>query len=293
MIECVARSGQRLETPLSEGQLVWRVWGHGEPVVLLHGGYGSWLHWLRNVEDLSSRYRVVVPDMPGFGESGNLGEAASAFGVAEALLQGLNQIIGRSSSFRLVGFSFGGSIAGQLAVLSAGRAVQLVLVGAGGLRLPRPAPVDLVSWRHLKNPLEIREVHRSNLGALMIHGRGRIDDLAITIQSMNAKRARTKSRPISRSGALHDVLMDLRVPLDGIWGEYDATSVGFNEARRVFLKSLDPDAAFAIVPDAGHWVQFEAAAAFNEILCGMLGGRAAVTMERRPRGASACTDGST
>ena len=41
MIECVARSGQRLETPLSEGRLVWRIWGQGEPVVLLHGGYGS------------------------------------------------------------------------------------------------------------------------------------------------------------------------------------------------------------------------------------------------------------
>jgi 2-hydroxy-6-oxonona-2,4-dienedioate hydrolase len=277
IIECVARSGQRLETPLSKGRLVWRIWGHGEPVVLLHGGYGSWLHWIRNVEDLSSRYRVVVPDMPGFGESGDLGEAASAFGIAEALLQGLNQIIGRGSSFRLAGFSFGGSIAGHLAVLAAGRAVQLVLVGAGGLRLPRPAPVDLVSWRHLQDPLEMREVHRSNLGTLMIHRRERIDDLAIAIQSMNAQRARTKSRPISRAGALHDVLVDLRVSLDGIWGEYDATSVGFNEARKGFLNSLDPDAAFAIVPDTGHWVQFEAAAAFNEILSGMLRRRGAVT----------------
>jgi pimeloyl-ACP methyl ester carboxylesterase len=47
----------------------------------------------------------------------------------------------------------------------------------------------------------------------------------------------------------------------------------------VFLKSLDPDAAFAIVPDAGHWVQFEAAAAFNKILSKMLRRRDAVTME--------------
>ena len=279
MIERVARSGQRLETPLPEGNLVWRVWGRGEPVVLLHGGYGSWLHWLRNVEDLSSRYMVIAPDMPGFGESGDLGEAASAFGIAEALLQGLDRIIGQGGSFRLAGFSFGGSIAGHLAMLAAGRVMQLVLVGAGGLRLPRPTPVELVSWRHLQDPAEAREVHRSNLKALMIHRPESIDDLAITIQSMNAQRARTKSRPISRSGALHDVLPNLRVPLDGIWGAYDATSVGFNGAREVFLKSLDPDAAFVIVPDAGHWVQFEAAAAFNKILCKMLRRRDAVTME--------------
>ena len=279
MIERVARSGQRLETPLPEGHLAWRVWGRGEPVVLLHGGYGSWLHWLRNVEDLSSRYMVIAPDMPGFGESGDLGEAASAFGIADALLQGLDRIIGQGGSFRLAGFSFGGSIAGHLAMLAAGRVMQLVLVGAGGLRLPRPTPVELVSWRHLQDPAEARKVHRSNLEALMIHRPERIDDLAIAIQSMNAQRARTKSRPISRSGALHDVLPNLRVPLDGIWGAYDATSVGFNGAREVFLKSLDPDAAFAIVPDAGHWVQFEAAAAFNKILSKMLRRRDAVTIE--------------
>ena len=279
MIERVARSGQRLETPLPEGHLAWRVWGRGEPVVLLHGGYGSWLHWLRNVEDLSSRYMVIAPDMPGFGESGDLGEAASAFGIADALLQGLDRIIGQGGSFRLAGFSFGGSIAGHLAMLAAGRVMQLVLVGAGGLRLPRPTPVELVSWRHMQDPAEAREVHRSNLEALMIHRPERIDDLAIAIQSMNAQRARTKSRPISRSGALHDVLPNLGVPLDGIWGAYDATSVGFNGAREVFLKSLDPDAAFAIVPDAGHWVQFEAAAAFNKILSKMLRRRDAVTME--------------
>jgi 2-hydroxy-6-oxonona-2,4-dienedioate hydrolase len=279
MIERVARSGQRLETRLPEGYLAWRVWGRGEPVVLLHGGYGSWLHWLRNVEDLSSRYMVIAPDMPGFGESGDLGEAASAFGIADALLQGLDRIIGQGGSFRLAGFSFGGSIAGHLAMLAAGRVMQLVLVGAGGLRLPRPTPVELVSWRHLQDPAEARKVHRSNLEALMIHRPERIDDLAIAIQSMNAQRARTKSRPISRSGALHDVLPNLRVPLDGIWGAYDATSVGFNGAREVFLKSLDPDAAFAIVPDAGHWVQFEAAAAFNKILSKMLRRRDAVTVE--------------
>jgi hypothetical protein len=93
-------------------------------------------------------------------------------------------------------------------------------------------------------------------------------------------------RPWTR-GALAETLKQI-VATD----PYDATSVGFNGAREVFLKSLDPDAAFAIVPDAGHWVQFEAAAAFNKILSKMLRRRDAVTMEWWLRGASDCADGS-
>jgi len=37
--------------------------------VLLHGGTGSWMHWIRNVEALSRDMMVVVPDLPGSGES--------------------------------------------------------------------------------------------------------------------------------------------------------------------------------------------------------------------------------
>jgi len=57
-----------LVTPLGDGHIVWRCWGEGTPLVLLHGGTGSWLHWIRNVEALSCDMMVVVPDLPGSGE---------------------------------------------------------------------------------------------------------------------------------------------------------------------------------------------------------------------------------
>ena len=36
----VAAKAERLETPCGDGVMVWRVWGSGPPLVLLHGGYG-------------------------------------------------------------------------------------------------------------------------------------------------------------------------------------------------------------------------------------------------------------
>ncbi|MDB5843914.1 MAG: hydrolase-like protein, partial [Polaromonas sp.] len=50
--------------------MVWRCWGEGAPVVLLHGGSGSWTHWIRNIPTLVACSRQVwAPDLPGFADS--------------------------------------------------------------------------------------------------------------------------------------------------------------------------------------------------------------------------------
>ena len=49
--------------------LHYREVGSGPPLVLLHGGYGSWMHWIRNVGPLARQFTVIAPDMPGLGDS--------------------------------------------------------------------------------------------------------------------------------------------------------------------------------------------------------------------------------
>ena len=43
LVEGIAAEAERVETPCGDGTLVWRRWGSGPPLVLLHGGYGSWI----------------------------------------------------------------------------------------------------------------------------------------------------------------------------------------------------------------------------------------------------------
>ncbi len=48
----LAAAGQRVETPCGDGVMVWRIWSPAhrsgvEPLVLFHGGFGSWTHWFR------------------------------------------------------------------------------------------------------------------------------------------------------------------------------------------------------------------------------------------------------
>ena len=56
--ECVARiesASERIEAPCGDGHMVWHKWGAGPPVLLFHGGYGSWTHWIRTVPALAER----------------------------------------------------------------------------------------------------------------------------------------------------------------------------------------------------------------------------------------------
>ena len=92
--------------------MVWRSWGEGPPLVLLHGASGSWTHWIRNIRPLAARFRVLVPDMPGFGDSDAPPEPHTADGLADLLAAPLNVMLPPPTRFDLAGFSFGGIIGG-------------------------------------------------------------------------------------------------------------------------------------------------------------------------------------
>src|SRR5262245_62158842 len=62
IIDAAARTARTVRTPCADGAMVWRVWGKGEPLVLFHGGSGSWLHWIRNIPVLSRHYELWVAD---------------------------------------------------------------------------------------------------------------------------------------------------------------------------------------------------------------------------------------
>jgi pimeloyl-ACP methyl ester carboxylesterase len=74
LIERIAATGTRHDVVHGGIRVCWRRFGAEEespnpPLVLLHGGHGSWMHWLRNVEALSAGRTLWLPDLPGFNDS--------------------------------------------------------------------------------------------------------------------------------------------------------------------------------------------------------------------------------
>lgn len=270
------KSATRIETPCETGVLVWHSWGHDTcnpalaPLVLLHGGSGSWTHWLRNIAALAeSGRRVLVPDLPGFGDSSAPLRGTDADALPGLVEQGLQFLLG-DGFCDLVGFSFGGMVAGLVAAQFPARAARLVLVGAPGLGIAPEKAVRLNAWRHLLEAAQRDAVHRRNLAALMLHHRESITELALRLHVANVLRDRMKGRSLSRTDVLARSLVQVQCPVHAIYGREDALYRGRMQALEPALRQAPGFTALTLIEGAGHWVQFERADAFDEALLAAL-----------------------
>jgi len=272
LIEALDNASTRRTTPVGDGDMIWRIWGRGDPLVLLHGGTGSWMHWMRNIEALARDHMLLVPDIPGSGESASPTLPTSVEKVAGTLLAGIDAIIGADGRFAIAGFSMGGLISGFLTKLAGDRVTTLVLVGAVGTTARRGEIAPMKSWRRLPTDDAKRQAHRTNLEILMVHDPKAVDEAALYMQFNNAERSRVRGKHINPTGNLSQTLPHFNGRLASIWGEHDATAGPYLYERRDKLEQFKPGASFDVIPGAGHWVQYEAADAFNRLLRKRLNG---------------------
>jgi len=261
-------SARRFETPCGEGHMVWRAWGEGPPLVLLHGGSGSWRHWVRNIEHFAQKRMVLAPDLPGLGESAMPPPPIDPNISAGIVAAGLRELLGADARYDLTGFSYGANIAGHVAAAEGERVRSLTIVGAGALGLQRGhTPLEKV--RDKQGAARVA-AHRFNLASLMFADPARIDALALTIQEWNTVHARLRSRPLAHTPVLRDAITRATAPLAAIYGELDAIALPNLHLRLELLRELRPEVAIHVIPGAGHWVAYEAAEAFNKALDAVL-----------------------
>lgn len=263
-LRAIAAAAHRTETPCGDGTLVWRAWGKGRPLVLLHGGSGSWRHWLRNIPALATDRRVICPDLPGLGDSDMPPTPASPETIAPILAEGLRIILPDDPGYDLAGFSFGALCSGHLAAFDPERCLSLTVIGAGALGFER-SPTELVKVRHLEGT-DRDEANRHNLAALMFADATRIDDVALAMQDLHTRRARFKSRGWANTDSLKQAIARGRAPLAAIYGELDAIARPNVSLRLDLIRGLRPGATAESIPGAGHWVSYEAAEPFNAAL---------------------------
>jgi pimeloyl-ACP methyl ester carboxylesterase len=269
LLATLDRAAERFATPCGEGRMAWRAWGEGEHLVLLHGGYGAWSHWLRNIGPLSRRYRVIAADLPGLGDSDMPPVPYTPESLGAVIDAGIDAVVPGGARFHLAGFSFGAMLGGQVAARRGEQVRSFTLVGAGAMGLPRE-PMELARVTRRMGAEEVAAIQRANLGLLMLKHPESIDETAVHLQVTNVDRARVKSRTFSRGHSLAEALPRVRAPLNGIWGEYDQTAHPWLHLREEFLRRIQPDVRFRVIPGAGHWVQYEAAAEFNRTLLEVL-----------------------
>jgi pimeloyl-ACP methyl ester carboxylesterase len=266
---------QRATTELEGVRTVWHLWGEADrpAVVLLHGGSGSWTHWVRNIAPLrAAGWRVLVPDLPGFGDSDLPPGCTDVPQLPAHLHAGLQQLAPQGP-VQVVGFSFGGMAGALWLAEHPDDAQALVLVGAPGLGLSAPQRTPLKGWRHLPTPEQQQAVHRHNLMALMFERPGSIDDLALALHAANVARDRMPRRRLSSTPIVAEALPRVQARVSAIYGECDALYTGrLPEVQAALPRWALHWGQWHTVPGAGHWVQYEAAEAFNAALQSLLMG---------------------
>ena len=252
-----------------DSKVCWRSWGKGKPLILLHGGYGSWAHWIKQAIPFSKNYNVLIPDMPGFGESEDLTLPHTPEKISANIAETLLKLISPEETPIICGFSFGGLIAGHLSYNLIERGLnpeKLILVGPGGLGAKRGKMRNMIARHSKMSEEEIYQAHKTNLEILMMHDATKVDDWSVHIQKQNTDAHRIKSRPISSTDTLARILEKQDVPLFLLWGEKDASVGVYLEDRMSILRDINSKVRFHVEYNLGHWIMYENDVIFNKIL---------------------------
>lgn len=277
---------QRIVQSYAWGQAVWHVWsskkplqagamtnvirddGHDMPrrLVLLHGGSGSWTHWLRNVEHFAQHREVWALDIPGFGDSSLPEGVTDADGLVPYIAEILEYTF-HLDAVDVIGFSFGGMTAGLVAAEYPALMRQLILVGAPGLGL-FGKELPMRGMTPSMDKVAQRQVHRHNLNTMMFVHPESVTEGVIDLQVANVSRDRLRRRRIARTDVLAKVQARWACPVHGVWAESDAL---YKETLLEIPNVLSSMSSFHVVPDAGHWVMFENPQAFHTVVDPLLG----------------------
>jgi pimeloyl-ACP methyl ester carboxylesterase len=223
------------------------------------GGAGQWHEYLRL---LATRFEVFAPDHPGFGGSDELADVEAMDDLAYHYVD-LIERLGLDSP-HVVGGSFGGWIAAELAVLAPYAISSLVLLGAAGLRIPDHPIADLF----LMTPDQVADAlfHDRSKAAAVFPPDPDIDAILAAYRDATAL-ARFTWSPFMSNPKLERRLGRISVPSLVVWASDDRLIPIVHGHR---YADLIPNASFALIGDCGHAMYFERPKEFAGITANFL-----------------------
>jgi 4,5:9,10-diseco-3-hydroxy-5,9,17-trioxoandrosta-1(10),2-diene-4-oate hydrolase len=254
--------------------------GDGPPVVMLHGGgpgASGVSNYSRNIDSLAERFRVIVPDLPGYGRSAKGVDQSDPFGYLADMIRGLLDELGVGTAC-LVGNSYGGAAALRLALDTPQRVDKLVLMGPGGIGTTRGVPTaglkSLLAYYGGDGPSrdKLETFIRNHLvyeGACvpdsLIDTRyaASVDPEVVADPPLRRPSGPTALRTLWRMDLTRDKrLKHLNTPTLVLWGRDDKVN---RPSGGPMLANLMRNAELVMTSRTGHWMQWERAELFNRM----------------------------
>ena len=262
-----ASGASRVDTgvpPVDRGELYYEIAGAGEPVVLIHGGFGDRRMWDDQFDVLARDYRVLRYDHRGFGRS-------PAPDTTYSPVRDLIRLLDRAEMDRahIVGNSLGGALAITFAILHPERVRSLTVVasGADGFRYPQSdieAITEVIALMRGGKQEEALTKWLGNPMLAVVNTQPAVKEKVERMVRENAgiwTMAAWPQQPLTPPA--RERLGRIRIPTLVVIGDRDAASV------RTFADStarMIPGADRVVLEGTDHLPQMEQPEEFNRIL---------------------------
>lgn len=261
--------------------------GVGHPLLMLHGGgagASGLSNYSKNIEALAKHFRVIVADMPGYGDSSKGVDRKDPFGDLAQSMLGLLKVLGIDRA-HVVGNSLGGACALRMALDAPEKVSALVLMGPGGVNttrsLPTPGLKLLLNYYSGEGPT-LAKITRFIREYLVFDG-SKVSDAMIQERYQASIDPQVIAAPPLRKPQglptfrLWDFTRDprlnaCRVPALVLWGADDKVN---RPSGGEALRSRMPNCDLYLFSKTGHWVQWERADEFNAVTTSFLKSRTA------------------
>ena len=227
----------------------------GELLLLVHGFGGDKDNWMRFSRTLTDTYRVVIPDLPGFGESNRHWDWDYSARAQATRLQEFVQVLDLER-FHLAGHSMGGHIAGLFAEMSPEQVQSLALITNGGVESPAQSYVavraqegELILIPRTREEFQrLLEVASYEPPFIPWPVGGLLADESIADADFKEYVLGTL-RQQGDNDRLEPVLPVLNIPVFVLWGRHDRL---IDVSTVEVIRNLVPDATYVIMEESGH-----------------------------------------
>lgn len=256
--------------------------GRGPALLMLHGGgpgASGMSNYSRNIDVLAQRFRVLVPDLPGYGRSSKQVAPTDPFGDLASVMLGFLEALGLQQA-HVVGNSLGGAVALRMALEQPARVGRLVLMGPGGVGISQNPPTDglkaLLSYYAGEGPT-LDKLRRFIREYLVFDGSRVQEELVIARYAASLDPEVVANPPLRPPKDIEafkrlDFLLDARLaalanPTLVLWGTEDKVNPP-SGARALQMQMQACDVY--LFSRTGHWVQWERADEFNAAVAAFL-----------------------
>jgi pimeloyl-ACP methyl ester carboxylesterase len=240
--------------------------GNEFPLIMVHGFLGSSIMWGPQIDELKKYYRIIAPDIPGFGYSNKVLPCNSINSMAKSILEMIDHI--GIKKFHLLGHSMGGMIVQEMTKLAGDKVEKLICYGTGPIgNMPERFETIDQSRNRLKIEGLSNTAHRIAKTWFVKEDKADHFDLCLKAGKLTSLKAADAALEAMKNWSGLENLKNIKNKTLIVWGDKDRA---YNRNQVDMLNRNIVNSSLIIFEDCSHNVHLESPQKFNRTVSDFL-----------------------